>query len=186
MPSLYLFVYVGMIEDASVAVGMLRSTYVVLLPDDGNSSVPANGCQRVPVPHSPYVRWVHLTSNGYGSKSHYRLEIGLDPSYYQSRVPEQLKGGTTVRFFPVLYQMGVDIRQWGANAGRNVTSQIKDRSKAGGTMQSDFGDGPDGAVDASVDFGGGLIDDGDEDDEGGVPDTDNEILMALNVEGELR
>jgi len=178
----------GMIEDASVAVEMLRMVHVVLVPDDGVSGTVnknESSCRRIPVPHSPYVRWVHLahlSKKGSGSKSMYRLEIGLNQSYYQSRVPEPLKGGAAVRFFPVLYQMGVDIRQWGVNAGRNVTSQIKERNKVGGVPSAELGDNSDAATEASSDFNGcGLIDDGDDDDEGGV--ADNEILMALNVEG---
>ncbi len=179
-----------MIEDASVAIEMLRMVRVVLVPDDGVSGTVNNNessRRRIPVPHSPYVRWVHLahrSQKGSGQKSVYNLEIGLDQSYYRSRVPEPLKGGAAVRFFPVLYQMGVDIRQWGVNAGRNVTSHIKDRNKAGGVVSAEFGDNSDAATEASADFNGcGLIDDGDDDDEGGV--ADNEILMALNVEGKF-
>lgn len=184
------FIPKGMIEDASVAVEMLRMVHVVLVPDDGVSGTVnknESSRQRIPVPHSPYVRWVHLahlSKKGFGSKSMYRLEIGLNQSYYQRRVPEPLKGGAAVRFFPVLYQMGVDIRQWGVNAGRNVTSQIKERNKVGGVASAELGDNSDAATEASSDFNGcGLIDDGDDDDEGGV--ADNEILMALNVEGKF-
>ena len=105
----------------------------------------------------------------------YRLEIALDPSYFQTYVPAPLRG-TSIRFVPVLFQMGVDIRQWGANAGRNVTTQIKDRTKA-----------PPGVDDCCADVEVndepicGLIDDGDDDDEGGRADT--EILVTLNREG---
>jgi hypothetical protein len=76
--------------------------------------------------------------------------------------------------------MGVDIRQWGANAGRNVTTQIKDRTKAGGAIA----DG-----DCCADFDATsepknqtLIDDGDDDDDEVGP-AEVEILVALNVEG---
>ena len=65
--------------------------------------------------------------------------------------------------------MGVDIRQWGVNAGRNTISQIKDAKIS------------DNATDENELNSGSLLDDGDEDDEGAIPD--NEILMALNVEG---
>lgn len=178
----------GMIEDASVAISMLRMVSVVLVPDDANTmahSANNDTADRIPVPHSPYVRWVNLmhlaSSQGPHSKSQYRLEIGVDHSYYKSRVPESLKNGATVQFFPVLFQMGVDIRQWGVNAGRSVTSQIKDKSKGSGAGMADFGDGD--ALDGGDNepTGGSILDDGDEDDESGV--ADNEILMALNVEG---
>ncbi|KAL7455839.1 hypothetical protein ACHAWC_007361 [Mediolabrus comicus] len=170
----------GMIEDAAVAVQMLRKVSIVLLPDDGNVSSSSNGVgsQRIPVPHSPHLKWVHLVNLGSHSKSQYRLEIGLCPSYYQNRVPDSLKNGIAVRLFPVLFQMGVDIRQWGVNAGRNVSNQIKDKSKGGGLTTSDsFGD-----VQNLSDSNGGLIDDGDEDgDEVGI--ADNEIGFQLNVDG---
>ena len=133
------------------------------------------------VPYSPYLKWVQLISYGSHSKSQYRLEIGLEPSYYQSRVPEKLKNGVPVRFFPVLFQVGVDIRQWGANAGRNVTSQIKDVKdkplKSVGNIEST------GELDQEpMDSGGSILDDGDEDEDGDI-ETDNEILYVLNVEG---
>jgi len=70
--------------------------------------------------------------------------------------------------------MGVDIRQWGVNAGRSVTSQIKDKPKSGSEA----------VVEQQAmenDQSGSILDDGDEDDEGDVPD--NEINLQLNVEG---
>jgi hypothetical protein len=173
----------GMIEDASIAVQMLRKVNIVLVPDDSNISSSTIGARkRVPVPHSPYVRWVHLaylTPNGSHSKNQYRLEIGLSPSYYQNRVPEPLKNGTAVQLYPTLFQMGVDIRQWGVNAGRNVSNQIKDKSKGGGFSTSEsLGD----ALADTNEVNGGLIDDGDDDgDEAGM--ADNEIGFQLNVDG---
>lgn len=173
----------GMIEDASVAIAMLRMVSVVLVPDDANS-IPPPSQQRIPVPHSPFVRWVclnYLTPHGSHSKTQYRLEIGLDPTYYRSRVPDPLKNGQAVRFFPVLFQMGVDIRQWGVNAGRSVASQIKDKPKQiGGADVSEL----DNAVDAGeIERGGSILDDGDDDDEGDGEVADDEILYVLNVEG---
>lgn len=111
----------------------------------------------------------------YGTETQYRLEISLDPSYFQNRVPAPLRG-TQIRFVPVLFQMGVDIRQWGANAGRSVTTQIKDRTKAAPGVDDCCAD-----VEVNNEPVCGLIDDGDDDDEGGVADT--EILVILNLEG---
>jgi hypothetical protein len=170
----------GMIEDASIAVQMLRKVNIVLVSDDGTVSSRNSERQRVPVPHSPYVKWVHLacfTPNGSHSKTQYRLEIGLNPSYYQNRVPEPLKNGAAVRLFPVLFQMGVDIRQWGVN----VSSQIKDKSKGVGLSTSEsFGDAQN--ISGMNEGVGGLIDDGDDDgDEVGM--ADNEIGFQLNVDG---
>ncbi|KAL7512085.1 hypothetical protein ACHAXN_009042 [Cyclotella atomus] len=167
----------GMIEDASTAIEMLRMVSVVLLPADNASSNNAQD-HRIPVVHSPFVRSVNLqkeATSKYGTETQYRLEISLDPSYFQNRVPAPLRG-TQIRFVPVLFQMGVDIRQWGANAGRSVTTQIKDRTKAAPGVDDCCAD-----VEVNNEPVCGLIDDGDDDDEGGVADT--EILVILNLEG---
>lgn len=108
----------------------------------------------------------------------YRLEVALDPSYFENRVPVPLKGAA-VRFVPVLFQMGVDIRQWGANAGRSVTTQIKDRTRGSGGAVSDFDAGED--FDLNAEPKAGLIDDGDDDDDTRPADT--EILVSLNLGG---
>lgn len=165
--------------DASVAISMLRMVNVVLVPDNINSGTSpgnSNEAKRIPVPHSPYVRWVNLdcmTTHGSHSKTQYRLKIGLDSAYYQSNIPEPLKNGVQVRFFPVLFQQGVDIRQWGVNAGRNIGNQMKDKP-----IKSEDADEMDNAS-------GSILDDGDDDDEDGDGDdimSDNEILYVLNVE----
>ncbi len=161
---------------------MLRMVHIVLVPDDGNAT---GASQRIHVPHSPYVRWISLlniTAMDPQIKIQYRLEIGLDTSFFHTRIPDPLKNGAAVRFFPVLFQMGVDIRQWGVNAGRSVASQMKDKSKQ--RPASDLGD-----FDVSTDAGeherggGSILDDGDDDDDDATDVSDNEILYALNVEG---
>ena len=153
----------GMIEDASVGIAMLRMLSVVLVPDDGSASAP----NRVAVPNSPYLKWVTLTPSGVGSNTQYRLEIGMDPQYYMQRIPEPLKNGTAVRMYPLLYQVGVDIRQWGANQQMNVKDQL---STSGRTDIVE-------PVEEGVAVGG-LLDD--EDDDVGV--TDEDVLISLNYE----
>ena len=44
-----------------------------------------------------------------------RVHVLLEKGAYAAIVPEELKGGVAVKFFPVLFQMGVDIKQWGSN-----------------------------------------------------------------------
>ena len=172
----------GMIEDASIAISMLSMVSLVLVSDDANFSTPTNQQQRIPVPHSPYVRWVclnYLTPQGSHSKTQYRLEIGLDSNFYQSRVPDPLKNGQAVRLYPVLFQMGVDVHQWGSNAVSNFAGQIKEKPKqSGGAGVSDL----DNPIDAGeIEQSGSFLDD-DEDDEGGEA-ADDEVLYVLNVEG---
>lgn len=121
----------GMIEDASVAINMLQNVRVILVPDDGAAN-PA----RVPVPHSLYLRWVHLWSvppqatgsvpdsrggDGGGTATEYVLQIGIVPSYFDHRIPPSLKNGAAVRFFPLLFEVGVDIFQAASNAGSNMS-----------------------------------------------------------------
>jgi hypothetical protein len=147
----------GMIEDASVGIAMLRMVSVVLVADDG-SSVP----ERVAVPNSPYLKWVKLVPSGVGRNTQYRLEIGIDPQYYMQRISEPLKNGAAVRLYPLLYEVGVDIRQWGAHQEMKVKDQLTSTQ----------------CEQQPVVSSGGLLDD--EDDDVGVADDD--ILVTLNYE----
>ena len=147
----------GMIEDASVAIAMLRMVKVVLMPDTG---IPVKA---VAVAASPYVKWVNLFASGAGTSRTYILQVGVDANYYTQRIPPPLQNGTAVQLYPLLYQVGVDIRQWGAHAGSNLrTKQANEVVVATATAAPT----------------GGLVDD--EDDDVGVPDTD--VLVALNYE----
>lgn len=78
----------------------------------------------------------------------------MDPTYYRDRIPACLKNGTAVQLYPLLFQVGVDIRQWGAHAGSNLMKNGKQEINSG------------------------LVDD--EDDDIGVVDDD--VLVALNFE----
>ena len=112
----------GMIEDASVAIGMLQNVRVILVPDDGAADV-----NRCPVPHSLYLRWVHLwsvqTDPGDAERvgTQYVLQIGMIPSYFDQRIPAPLKNSAAVRFFSLLFEVGVDIFQAASNAGSNMS-----------------------------------------------------------------
>jgi hypothetical protein len=139
----------GMIEDASVAIAMLRMVRIVLMPDKG---IPSNA---VYVPSSPYLKWANLFASGQGTDRHYLLQIGVDPNYYHDRIPPPLQNGTAVQLYPLLYQVGVDIRQWGAHAGNKLMKQ-----------------------NGKQEVTGGLVDD--EDDDVGIVDDD--VLVALNYE----
>jgi len=131
---------------------MLRRVRVVLMPDNGIPS------KAVYVPSSPYLKWVNLFASGQGQNRHFLLQIGVDPGFYNSRIPAPLRNGTAVQFYPLLYQVGVDIRQWGANTGNTFML------KQNGNKQE---------ISA-----GGLVDD--EDDDVGIVDAD--VLVALNYE----
>jgi hypothetical protein len=144
----------GMIEDASVAIAMLRMVKVVLMPDTGIPS------KAVAVSASPHVKWVNLFASGFGTSRTYLLQVGVEANYYTQRIPVPLQNGTAVQLYPLLYQVGVDIRQWGAHAGSNLMTKQRDE------------------VVATAAPTGGLVDD--EDDDAGTPDTD--VLVALNYE----
>jgi hypothetical protein len=123
---------------------------VVIMPDNGIPS------KAVTITSSPYLKWVNLFASGsQGASRHYLLQIGVDPSYYQERIPTPLQNGIAVQFYPLLYQVGVDIRQWGAHTGANLMKQ-----------------------NAKQEVNGGLVDD--EDDDVGIIDDD--VLVALNFE----
>ena len=141
-------------SSVSVAISMLRMVRIVVMPDNGIPS------KAVYVPSSPFVKWVNLFASGQGQNRHYLLQIGVDPSYYNERIPPPLRNGTAVQLYPVLYQVGVDIRQWGAHTGKH----LRGMQQSGGYKQE-----------IST---GGLVDD--EDDDVGIVDAD--VLVALNYE----
>jgi hypothetical protein len=141
----------GMIEDASVAIAMLRMVRIVLMPDHGIPS------KAIYVPSSPYLKWVNLFSSGEGKNRHFLLQVGVDPAYYAERIPVPLQNSAAVQLYPLLFEVGVDVRQWGANTGSNLM-------KNGPKQQEQVT--------------GGIVDD--EDDDVGVVDAD--VLVALNYE----
>jgi len=152
----------GMIEDASVSIAMLRMVSVVLVPcKDENENPP----KAVSIPSSPFLKWTKITAEGGdGSARKFVLKIGIDPAYYAERIPPALQG-KPVRLYPILFEVGVDIRQWGANTGSNLR-----KNNAMGNNNSSVDQQP------SV---GSLVDDGDDDDAGIV---DDDVLVALNYE----
>jgi hypothetical protein len=108
----------GMIEDAAVGIAMLRMVSVVFVTTDHQVN-PESTDRCVPIVDSPYMRWLRINPSGYGKDTTYLVELCVDVNYYAQRIPPGLKNMTPVKFYPILYQMGVDIRQWGANAGAN-------------------------------------------------------------------
>jgi hypothetical protein len=159
----------GMIEDASTGIGMLRMVTMQLVETEGPED-------KVVIPNSPYLKWLHMSPSGVGSKTQYRLTLGIDPHYYQERISPSLKNGGTVQFYPLLFQVGVDIHQWGAHTQAQVTKQVATnyqqatmslKGESTSTVQSEV---------QSTD--GGVIDD--DDDDAGAADED--FLIALNFE----
>jgi hypothetical protein len=111
----------GMIEDASAGIDMLRLVRIVLVPDDGKFI-----SSRVPSPFSAYLKWIHLSATPPppGASPEYVVQIGIVPSYYDQRIPQPLKNGSAVRFYPILFEVGVDIFQAAANAGSNMSKNM--------------------------------------------------------------
>lgn len=144
----------GMIEDASVAIAMLRMVHIVLVPAD--NGVPEGA---VKIPSSPFLRWTSLTaSGGEGSARKFVVQIGIDRGYYVERIPAPLQNNASVRLYPILFEVGVDIRQ----AGSNLMKNNQNNQSSGGGSGS-----------------GSIVDDGEEDDVGIV---DDDVLVALNYE----
>jgi hypothetical protein len=148
----------GMIEDASVGIDMLRMVRIILVPDDGAVNV----SPRTPVPHSHYIRWIQLTPqpSPNGLEVEYILQIGIDPAYFEQRIPTALKNGASVRFYPILFEVGVDIFQAASNLGSSVSRHVNTTACE-----------PDAARDVISD---------DEDDDVGISDDD--VLVQLNYE----
>ncbi len=146
----------GMIEDASVAIAMLRMVSIMIVPAQ-SSDLPQGA---VPIPSSPYLKWTRISAGGGDGKDRsFTLVIGVDPAYYEERVPPPLKNNTLVRLYPILFEVGVDIRQWGANTGSNIKKKHQN-GNAGET----------------------IVDDGDDGDDDDVGIVDDDVLVALNYE----
>ena len=105
----------GMIEDAAVGINMLRMVSVVIVSEENKKGM-ENSSSCIPVPDSPYVKWVRINPSGKGKETHYLVEICVDEAFYSQQISSALKGNTAVKLYPMLYEMGVDIRQWGSNA----------------------------------------------------------------------
>jgi len=154
----------GMIEDASVGISMLRHVSVIIRSDDGQPDE-----EKIPVVTSPYLKWVRLNaehSGLAGTTPEYTVEIGVTPGYYEQRIPKALQNGVAVRLYPLLFEVGVDIRQWGANTGEKVKNRL---------TKSDSGENMDNVEQPSV----SVLDDEDKDDEG---ITDDDVLVEMNYE----
>jgi len=138
----------GMIEDASVAIDMLRDmevdvvrgkgdkkrrdsigledTIEVVRSDSGDTNLTATeeNTEEVKIGGGEVEESVEDVKVDLGAiKGRIKITVILRPDAYDSTVPEALKGAS-VRFFPILFQMGVDIKQWGKNL---VTSSSTSR-----------------------------------------------------------
>jgi hypothetical protein len=164
----------GMIEDAFVGINMLQMVRVVIARDDG--VIDGN---RIPIQASPYLKWLNLSTTGNYANRQFTLHVGMLQSYYDQRIPPSLKNGTPIRFYSLLFEVGVDIRQWGANAGSNVKSQL---DKSAALNSSTFTGCKDMNAVQDAPVISGLIDD--EDDDVGVQDED--VLVQLNFDAVQR
>lgn len=153
----------GMIEDASVGIDMLRMVRIILVPDDGAAS---NASGRTPVPHSLYIRWIHLWNTAKqatnGQEMEYILQIGIDPTYFEQRIPPALKNGAPVQLYPILFEVGVDIFQAASNLGSTMSRHVSTTSACEPDVQKDV-----------------VLDD-DDDDVVGFADVD--FIVQLNFE----
>jgi len=150
----------GMIEDASVGIGMLANVQVLLVP-----SVDTPSADAVPVMGSPYLKYLRFVPSGTHPETKYTVEIGVVKSYLDQRIPQTLHNAP-VRLYPLLFEVGVDIRQWGAHTGANVMSAVETRARDFQSQSSQHEDSSE-------------IDD-DEADAGGQQDDD--VLVQLNSE----
>lgn len=142
----------GMIEDASVAIAMLSNVRVVFCA----KGMPANS---TPIPHTSYLQWLCITPHVSQGPTTYTVEVGMTESYCQT-LPSCLQN-QPITFVPLLFEVGVDIHQWGAHQGTNVKSNMMK------------GKTNDDVVEEAVD-------EDDDDDANGVPDDD--VLVQLNYE----
>ena len=130
----------GMIEDATVAINMLSMAGVMLVCDQKQNDLLDFGTdttakqeeseRKIPVHGSQFIQWIKVVRqqqppNCCASNVTIVVHVGLTSQYYNTHIPISLRE-VVVPFYPMLFQMGVDIRQWGANAGANVRNQLNE------------------------------------------------------------
>ena len=159
----------GMIEDASTGISMLRMVTIQIVETEGP-------VEKILIPNSPYLKWLYISTSGVGSNTQYFLSIGVDSQYYKDRIPESLKNGNTVQFYPLLFQVGVDIRQWGAHTQANVKQQVATNiQQASLSLKGESNT----IVQSEASLAeGGVLDEDDDD----IGTTDEDFLIALNFE----
>ena len=106
-----------MIEDASVGIEMIRDCEVVLetAAGDGVGRDSDINARSVEVDDSEWIKNISVSTRTVKNVSRIRVHVKIEAEVYEKRIPEVLKGDACVRFYPVLFQMGVDIKQWGKN-----------------------------------------------------------------------
>lgn len=168
----------GMIEDASVAIDMLNMVSVEFVSESNDSPIAReNTGNKIPVFASEFIRWVSLEDGSSAGALFEQqkstplvLKVGLDANFYVSSLPPPVQNGALIKFYAVLFEMGVDIHQWGANTSANARSKIAD---AAAQAKNDT---PSFSSTATE------LDDDDEEEVESM-DQDNDILTALNMEG---
>jgi len=154
----------GMIEDAAVGIAMLKNVSVQLV-----STKTASPAESVNIVDSPHLKWIHISANDtLHNATEFIVRLGIEPEYWTTCVAEPLKRAA-VRFFPLLYQVGVDIRQAAAHAQMNAKNQL-----------SSSVDQLNSSVNPSSKSEGDNLDDEEDDDDDEVANTD--VLVAFNNE----
>ena len=169
----------GMIEDASIGISLLRNMHIILCPDTPamvqHLENQAKDNSVLPIPESPYLRWLYVSVES--DTNNFKVYVGLHLSFYQQRVPNCLKNNVSVQLFPILYQMGVDIRQWGANAVKSASSGNRNAPQNRGVST----EGSTNVTNTGLPNNGSMIDDEDDDEDDNAM-TDNDVLVQLNME----
>eukprot|EP00593_Proboscia_inermis_P003797 CAMPEP_0171321966 /NCGR_PEP_ID=MMETSP0816-20121228/114674_1 /TAXON_ID=420281 /ORGANISM="Proboscia inermis, Strain CCAP1064/1" /LENGTH=570 /DNA_ID=CAMNT_0011820341 /DNA_START=251 /DNA_END=1960 /DNA_ORIENTATION=- len=181
----------GMIEDASDSIGMLHGVKIRLVVDDShthnnNTNTAPRACTERVAVDSTVVKWLEITwlpPNGnrrnppavaeQHSWPNVLITVGLDATYYGSRIPPPLQS-TYISLVPVLFQMGVDIRQWSANKSANTKATIKEKK------QKHFEEINYNTYAGNTNTATSNYDEEDEEEESGLPDNDR--LIGLNTE----
>lgn len=173
----------GMIEDTSVAIDMLNGVGVQFFPH--NPSEQIDGRSKVAVYGSQYLRWIQFVhqapnpgqqgtpENTTLVQPSFFLQVGIDVSYYNQKLPVPLRNGAVVRFYSMLFEMGVDIVQWTANTSANARKTVADKRNESFSPNNSVAPAPDQTLSTFDDD-----DDGDDD----MSSQDFDILTTLNME----
>jgi len=132
----------AMIEDASGALELLSLVDVVIVP--GTPENTAMATKKVNVGGSRVIQWLELlpksNNTATAGTTTMELKICIENAFYTNRLPSPLQNNAAIKFHPILFQMGVDIRQWGANTSSKLAQQPSQIAKSNSFSQNQSDD----------------------------------------------
>ena len=107
----------GMMEDASVGVDMLKMVHINLVSSESEG----NDGDRFAIPGSSRLKWLKLATAGQNADRVFTVSLGVDPTYLQEQIPASLRNNASVRLVPLIFAVDVYRR-----ASQNLSNEKKE------------------------------------------------------------